>query len=95
MDKNKSNNVIPKMLDPLGAHWSQPSRSEILVDDENAMMDWDTMYQLKTYDFSFPTGVYPGKMWKRKCGTLWYLYWYGISKDIKKCSVNSREIIFT
>ena len=47
----------------------------------NAIMSKQDFSLLKSYDSSFPSGVYPGKMWKRfNCGINW-LCWYSDMKD--------------
>jgi hypothetical protein len=95
------------MTDPLGKHWEQPSREEILVDDYHAVMTKKSFDQLKDYSQSQPTGVYEGKMWRRqqyKEVTLrevarhvatgkWLLCWYGEHPNPGVVSNNYREIL--
>ena len=87
-------NIIPLMLDPSGKHWEQPKREEIEIDDTHVLMSKSTFYKLHDYSRSQPTGVYHGKMWKSQGkGNIWYLRWFGVSKNPDLCSNNVREII--
>ncbi|MES2218392.1 MAG: hypothetical protein V4501_08265 [Pseudomonadota bacterium] len=88
-------NVIPPMIDPLGKYWRQPDSSLIGVDEANALMDETTFRGLLNYSTSIPSGVYPGKMWRRtEDGQRWLLCWYGLSgKGDGFCSINNREIL--
>ena len=99
---------IPPITDPLGRHWEQPDRSLISIDDEFARMSFATFKDLPEYSASKPTGVYPGKMWKRHDGAHdyaflrsggkpeWLLCWYGESeKGPGWCSNHSRKIVLT
>jgi hypothetical protein len=90
------------MTDPLGRYWNQPSRDLILVDETHAVMTAHTFQQLSEYSATIPSGVYPGKMWRRldgahdrKCpmdGCRWLLCWYG--DDIGgKCGICFREVL--
>ncbi len=98
--------IIPPIMDPLGRHWDQPKTSEILIDDTHAIMTRRTFDSLKEYSCTNPTGVYPGKMWKRHDGVfdyeflasggkpVWQLRWYGESeKGPEWCSNHSRDIL--
>jgi len=86
----------------MGSSWSQPKISEILLDDEYALMTNESFNKLAEYSFSMPTGVYVGKMWK--CDVNWhrkngdepsyFLCWFGFSeKGEKFCSNNYRKIL--
>lgn len=98
-------NLIPTITNPLGAHWRQPDRTHIIVDNTHALMTRRTFDSLAEYSASKPTGVYPGKMWKRFDGSfdreflarggkpVWLLCWYGECDDPKMCSNNSRVIL--
>jgi len=86
-------NIIPKMTHPLSSHWHQPNLSEIAIDDNNAMMNEDTLNRLHEYSYSIPSGVYEGKMWKRVEPNHVYLMWYGPSEKADCCSINNREIL--
>jgi hypothetical protein len=86
--------LIPEMTDPLGKHWDQPDKENILIDSTHALMTEGNFKNLHEYSRSQPSGVYPGKMWKagNQKGD-WWLRWYGIHEDPKLCTNNSREII--
>ena len=86
---------IPPITDPLGRYWEQPDRDNILIDDQHALMTREDFKQLHNYSASIPSGVYVGKMWKRKFRDKWYLSWYGPHDDPDRCSINHREIIWT
>lgn len=89
--------MIPPITDELGAYWQQPPLSDLLVDETHAVMTERTLQALAEYSATIPTGVYPGKMWRRaiysgKTVTGWLLCWYG-SSDWLNCSVQHREIL--
>lgn len=86
--------MIPKMTHPLSSAWRQPSRSDILLDDEFAYMTEKTLNELPTYSCSIPTGVYEGKMWKSGGNRApWALCWFVTSsKDPNKCSVRFKPV---
>ena len=88
------------MTDPMGLHWHQPAREEILIDDTHAAMRRGTLNRLADYSCTNPTGVYPGKMWRCRRdyydeGKGWILKWFGIdpNEPDKFCSNNSRIIL--
>lgn len=97
--------IIPPMTDPQGRYWKQPSRFYIEVDDMHALMSKETFEALPEYSASNPSGVYPGKMWRRYDGVYdqaflrsggtpeWLLVWYGASDNPKFCSVNHRKVV--
>lgn len=100
MDKNKSDNVIPPMTDPLSRHWKQPKTEDILIDDINAVMTQADFKKLPEYSTTKPSGVYPGKMWKSDHTdedgrhVHWALKWFGIVPgNDKVCSNNWRIIL--
>ena len=96
---------IPLITDPMGRGWSQPDRREIVIDDTSALMTRRVFNQLHEYSASFPSGVYPGKMWKRHDGGFdrqfrarggkptWKLVWFGNHPDPKLVSNNFRAIL--
>jgi hypothetical protein len=88
-------NVIPKMTNPMGVHWDQPSAVDISISDDCAAMDEDTLRDLPDYTYTLPTGAYAGKMWRRFVdGKGWCLVWYGYSeKGPNFCSINCRKIL--
>lgn len=101
-----SKNVIPPMTHPLASYWEQPPTSEILIDDEYALMTQKTFHALQDYSASRPSGVYEGKMWKRHDGAYdqeflskggkpqWLLCWFGLSEiGPGFCSNHSRKIL--
>jgi len=84
---------IPPMTDPLGRYWKQPDHSEVLVDEEHALMGQGAFDKLRNYSHSIPTGVYAGKMWRTKSGDKWYLRWYSPSDKPEYFDLRTREII--
>lgn len=97
------NNVIPPITDPMGSHWEQPDTKHILIDDTHAVMSEATFQRLAEYSGTMPSGVYPGKMWRRHNGLYdekckpedrhWLLGWYGIDPDPDYCTNNWRKIL--
>jgi hypothetical protein len=98
------NNVIPPITDPLGRHWDQPKLDQIVIDDTHAVMDAYAFAKLHEYSGSRPSGVYPGKMWKRHDGLFdrdckvedrrWLLMWFGeVEGRPDLCSNNHRVIL--
>ncbi len=97
------NHPIPEMTDPLGTSWHQPSREDITVDAVSATMSQATFDALAEYSASQPSGVYPGKMWKRHDGVydrefiarggkpVWMLCWY--ARGLEYCATKCRRII--
>lgn len=92
-------NAIPPITDPLGQYWKQPPADAIVLDDTHALMEQAAFDALLDYSSSRPSGVYDGKMWKRRDSDAepdefgWRLVWYGPSSDPGKCSINSRKIV--
>lgn len=70
---------IPAMTDPLGKHWRQPKnlRDRVEVYETHATISEADWLGLPHYETSFPSGVYPGKVWRRRC----WLCWYGPSRN--------------
>ena len=98
-------NSIPPITDPLGKHWRQPDMSQVLIDDDSAIMSKAVFDELAEYSTSMPSGVYPGKCWKREEYIMdkgrvvlrtgkWWLCWYGLHEDPKFVSNNFRKILF-
>lgn len=91
-------NTIPPLDEERRGSWDQPPREDILLDSNGATMDQATFDRLPEYSRSIPSGVYPGKMWKRdewdsvRHEHHWFIGWYGISEDPTKCTVNFRPI---
>ena len=102
-DYSDMKNSIPPITDPLGRHWHQPATASILIDDKHAVMANSTFEALSEYSGTMPSGVYPGKMWRRHDGLFddrcppadrrWLLCWFGGHADATKCSINSRLIL--
>jgi len=87
-------NTIPDITEPMGKHWKQPDQGHILIDDDYALMVQWAFDMLHTYSTSYPSGVYPGKMWKAHIRGTWYLRWYGEVEGCPNlCSNNQREIL--
>lgn len=99
------NNTIPPITDPMSRSWRQPASSSILIDDTHALLTPGAFSSLSEYSSSMPSGVYPGKMWKRHDGAFdrhckpedrqWLLVWYGECDDPKLCSINRRIILLS
>lgn len=93
--------IIPEMTDPLGQCWEQPVRQDILIGDDTAIMPKAAYDQLKEYSTTLPSGVYPGKMWKRieidaaaPFTVTAYLGWYGMPMGITgRFAIHWRKIV--
>lgn len=84
---------IPPMVDPRGAFWVQPSPSEFAI-GECAITTLPTFKKLNEYSSTVPTGVYPGKMWKRReRGDVWYLCWYAESESEGYCDIRRKRLL--
>lgn len=70
---------LPKMTDPLSAHWRQPGylRDRVELYPTHAYISEKDWLALPRYDASAPSGVYPGKVWRRGK----YLCWYGPEQE--------------
>ena len=86
-------NEIPAMEHPLSRHWDQPSRKVIIVDKNWAIMSSETLDKLNEYSCSNPSGVYAGKMWKRRCTNGWQLCWFGESDVPGEVLIHRRMVI--
>lgn len=85
---------IPPITDEMGRSWRQPPLSEILIDDQCAMMGRESLLMLRNYSATDPTGVYEGKMWRAEDGEGgWYLRWFGKSNRPNMVSNNQRRIV--
>jgi hypothetical protein len=97
--------VIPPIVDPLGGGWGQPERENILVDDTHAVMSEADFERLAEYSCSIPSGVYPGKMWRRHNGAfdhrflsdggfpVWLLCWYAEDDEPDMCAIHNRIVL--
>jgi hypothetical protein len=91
--RRRADRMIPPITDPLGCHWRQPAREDVLVDDERAVLSCGTYQQLEEHSSTIPSGVFPGKMWKAMYGDRAYFRWFGIVDErTDVCSNNEREI---
>jgi len=87
--------MIPIMDDPLSKYWEQPKdMTDVVYDDNHALLDQRQVEGLLEYSRSRPSGVYPGKCWKAqdKSGA-WYLCWYGPDSGDGLLANFVREII--
>jgi hypothetical protein len=89
---------IPKITNPMGRNWRQPPREAIEIDETHALMSKSTLEQLGNYSASMPSGVYPGKMWRRAKdyhdeSKGWWLLWFGESDIPGYVSNHCREIL--
>lgn len=75
---------LPKMDDPLGKSWRQPSglRDRVGLYGTHAAISESDFYELPHYETSIPSGVYPGKAWRRGP----YLCWYGPDRN-GRCAI--------
>ena len=97
------NSIIPKMTNPLGRHWHQPSSNDMLFDEDCVIMSKDEYTQLVNYSATLPSGTYEGKMWKglqgyrdmfgKIVGTKWFLFWYYDVEDKDQIGIETREIL--
>lgn len=81
------------MVDPLGRHWTQPPRQEVLIDDKHAVMSRKSFSMLLNYSHSTPSWVYDGKMWKSCKDGIWYLRWYAPSPNPTRCLIHTLPIL--
>lgn len=91
--------MIPIMDDPLSKHWEQPRDiRNAPMDDKTVLLTPKQFANLHEYSASIPTGVYPGKCWKRielrRDGTMHrkLLGWYGEETPDHKCPILFRNI---
>lgn len=87
--------MIPEMTDPLGKHWNQPKdMTSVEMDDKHALLTPLQYEMLHEYSSTIPTGVYPGKCWKRLQSDGWLLAWFEeVPTNPKLCSIHFREIL--
>jgi hypothetical protein len=87
--------IIPEMTDPLGRYWEQPCDiRDAPIDDETVLLTPAQFASLHEYSATFPTGVYPGKCWKRiedKSKRV-LLVWYGAVTPDDQCPIEFRNI---
>jgi len=70
---------IPRMTDPLGRYWDQPRDlcARVRLFDTHATISERDWQRLPRYDSSIPSGVYPGKAWRRGK----FLCWFGPDRN--------------
>jgi hypothetical protein len=94
--------TIPEMTHPLGKHWEQPDKSEIKFSFGVAWVSEATFKKLASYDVTFPSGVYEGKMWRRKYSVRsgvggfidkHLLMWYDKSDKEGHCDVKCIDLM--
>jgi hypothetical protein len=96
--------ILPALESPFSpGAWRQPPREAIEIDGTHALMSQQTFQQLSEYSATIPSGVYPGKMWRRHDGIhdptcpasrrRWLLCWYGPAADPTICTINMREVL--
>lgn len=85
--------MIPLMTDPLGRHWKQPDDiRHAPMDDETVLLTPAQFAGLHEYSATLPTGVYPGKCWKRIERQRVLLVWYGDVTADDQCPILFRNI---
>lgn len=86
--------MIPMMTDELGRYWRQPSDlRDAPMDGTHVLLSRRQFHELADYSASFPSGVYPGKCWRRQTPMGWLLVWFGEDpKNKAVCTVESRFI---
>lgn len=85
--------MIPAMTDPLGRYWDQPSDiRDAPMDEETVLLTPAQFKDLYEYSTSIPTGVYPGKCWKRIERKRTLLVWYGDETPDHQCPILFRNI---
>lgn len=83
---------IPVMDDPLGRYWNQPRDiRDAPMDDNHVLLTPQQFRDLHEYSSTIPSGVYPGKCWKRK-ERNWLLGWYGDETPDHQCPILFRQI---
>jgi hypothetical protein len=74
--------MIPAMTHRLGQYWEQPADiRDAPMDDKTVLLTPEQFDGLHEYSASIPTGVYPGKCWKRLERRRTLLVWYGDEVD--------------
>jgi hypothetical protein len=99
-------NHPPPLESPYGPNaWPQPAAESIEIDDTHALMTRATFDALMEYSSTVPSGVYPGKMWRRNNARLpapdvysvaqppeWLLCWF--ERDgAEHCRISRREVL--
>ena len=92
--------TIPPMTHVLSRAWHQPDHRRWVFDEMHVIMPKEDFELLAEYSCSVPSGVYEGKMWRRRVpyedapSHTWYLCWYDVSKKGPNfCATKQREIL--
>lgn len=87
-------NAIPVMDDPLGNYWEQPRDIRAVeMDTTHVLLTPRHIRQLCEYSRTYPSGVYPGKCWRRVESDRHLLVWYGDETPEGLCPILFREIL--
>lgn len=66
----------------------------MLTDEKHAVLTQVELDALPEYSFSLPTGTVPGKQWKRKVASDWWLGEYGkIDEATDTITIRWRKIL--
>lgn len=86
--------MIPAMTDELGRYWRQPADiRDAPIDGSHVLLTRRQFDGLSDYTASLPSGVYPGKCWRRRTAVGWVLVWFGVDpKNKAVCTIESRFI---
>lgn len=86
--------MISEMTDTLGKYWGQPKDiREAPMDDTHVILTKRQYNELAGYNRTNPSGVYPGKCWRRSNRLGNFLVWYDVCDDPTLCSINTRQIL--
>ena len=87
------NSIIPPIIHSLENDWRQPPLDQIQIQDECAIMTWQTLQRVQNYSLS-PPSAYAGKVWRSTSdgGTTWTLWWYGFGDEFHSNTVNTMPI---
>lgn len=82
---------LPRMTDRLGACWPQPAglRDRVRVFETHATIAEADWLALPHYRNTYPSGVYPGKAWRRGK----FLCWYGHDRNGMCKVVHHRALV--
>lgn len=81
---------LPKMTSPFAKYWDQPKglRNRVALYGTHAAISEADWYGLARYETSTPSGVYPGKAWRRGK----YLCWYGPNRN-GQCAIGRLRVL--
>ena len=86
--------AIPPMVDPLGQHWRQPIDIRLApMDNTHVLLTQQQVDGLSDYSYSYPSGTYDGKCWKREGEECRCLCWYQPHATPGKIGIGSRVIL--